>query len=68
MSLAVEHWKSKADGQFYWHVKNGENGEVMAHGEGYHNRPDLLDAVGEMYGDRATITEIDDPNAPEGDE
>lgn len=38
-------WQSTEDGQWYWHRKNGWNGQVTARGEGYVNKADAVDTA-----------------------
>lgn len=40
--MKFEYWKSK--GQWYWHLRAG-NGEIIASGEGYRRKADLLHTI-----------------------
>lgn len=44
--MKYEIWKAK-DNFWYWHLKAGNN-EIIAAGEGYHNRTDCLNAIGSL--------------------
>jgi uncharacterized protein YegP (UPF0339 family) len=37
-------WKSDKDGQWYWHLR-ATNGKIIAQGEGYKRRSDLLKTI-----------------------
>lgn len=39
------YWQSKKNQQWYWNLKAG-NHEIIAQGEGYHNKSDCLHAIG----------------------
>jgi uncharacterized protein YegP (UPF0339 family) len=38
----VEYWRSARDGQWYFHVRDPGNHQVLASSEGYHDREDCL--------------------------
>jgi len=42
--MKYEMWKSKKDGNWYWHLK-ASNGERVAYGEGYLRKTDCLTAI-----------------------
>lgn len=44
----IEYWRSAWDQQWHWHARAG-NGEIIAQGEAYHNRKDLLDTLNAYF-------------------
>ncbi|MFZ5494731.1 MAG: YegP family protein [Verrucomicrobiota bacterium] len=43
--MKYEYWKSKANSNWYWHLK-AANGKIIATGgEGYNNKADALAAI-----------------------
>jgi hypothetical protein len=44
MTRVLETFRSKHDGQWYFRLV-ADNGELVAHGEGYHNRGDMYQTI-----------------------
>lgn len=42
--MKYEYWKSAQNGNWYWRLK-AANGEVIANGEGYRNKADVLSVI-----------------------
>lgn len=42
--------------RYFWHLKAG-NGEIIAHGEGYHNKADALHAIELVQGSGIAVVE-----------
>jgi len=42
--MKYEYWKSQKNGNWYWHLKAANN-QVIATGEGYINKADVLTVI-----------------------
>lgn len=49
MAEKFEIWKSKKDGQWYFHLK-APNGEIIAHSEGYTTKDNCLNGIDAVKG------------------
>jgi uncharacterized protein YegP (UPF0339 family) len=54
--MKYEYWKSDKNGNWYWHLKAGNN-QIIANGEGYKNKADVL-AVIKLVKGSASAPEI----------
>ena len=42
--MYFQYWRSMQNRQWYWHLRAANN-EIIARGEGYHNKTDCLAAI-----------------------
>jgi uncharacterized protein YegP (UPF0339 family) len=45
----AELWRSRNDGQYYWHVKSHGNHNTLAHSEGYTTKAAALHGLRLVY-------------------
>lgn len=61
--MKFEYWKSKC--RWYWHLK-AANGEIIAHGEGYRRKIDMLKTITLMR--RTALAELEQTEIKRGSE
>jgi uncharacterized protein YegP (UPF0339 family) len=42
------YWRSSHTGQYWWNLKSTVNGQIVAAGEGYHNKMDVIETIGNI--------------------
>jgi uncharacterized protein YegP (UPF0339 family) len=48
-NVYAELWRSRNDGQYYWHVKSHGNHNTLAHSEGYTTKAAALHGLRLVY-------------------
>ena len=68
MTDVWEVWKSKKDGQWYFHRKNSGNNKIVGASEGYASKQGAMDEAVRQASEIGAVVIVKDPEEEDADE